>query len=86
MPSTSLLEVGAAKVTTANAHTKVIDPDKLYPPKSAAEILDMSTSWLAKTRLTGDGPRFVKFGRSVKYHGIDLIEYRKSKKRQSTSE
>jgi hypothetical protein len=46
----------------------------------------MSTSWLAKARLRGDGPRYAKFGRSVKYQGQDIIEYRKSRKRQSTSE
>jgi hypothetical protein len=41
---------------------------------------------VAKARLSGDGPRYVKFGRSVKYQGLDLIEYRKAKKRHSTSE
>ena len=66
--------------------TQTIDPDKLYPPKTTAELLNMSTSWLAKARLRGDGPRYLKFGRSVKYQGLDLIEYRKSKKRHSTSE
>jgi hypothetical protein len=66
--------------------TETIDPDKLYPPKITAELLNMSTSWLAKARLRGDGPRYLKFGRSVKYQGLDLIEYRKSKKRHSTSE
>jgi hypothetical protein len=86
MSTTSLPDVGAAKATTVIAQIKAIDPDKLYPPKAAAEILNMSTSWLAKARLRGDGPRYVKLGRSVKYEGRDLTEYRKSKKRQSTSE
>jgi hypothetical protein len=71
---------------TAIVVTKTVDPEKLYPPKIAAELMDMSVSWLAKARLRGDGPRYVKFGRSVKYQGLDLIEYRKSKKRHSTSE
>ena len=72
--------------TTAILVTNIINPEKLYPPKIAAELMDMSVSWLAKARLRGDGPRYVKFGRSVKYQGLDLIEYRKSKKRHSTSE
>lgn len=84
MPFTSVPDVGAGNA--AIVQSKTIDPDKLYPPKSAAEILNMSTSWLAKARLRGDGPRYAKIGRSVKYQGLDLIEYRKSKKRQSTSE
>ena len=71
---------------TAILVTKTVDPEKLYPPKIAAELMDMSVSWLAKARLRGDGPSYVKFGRSVKYQGLDLIEYRKSKKRHSTSE
>ena len=71
---------------TAIVVTKTVDPEKLYPPKIAAELMDMSVSWLAKARLRGDGPRYVKFGRSVKYQGLDLIEYRRSKKRHSTSE
>jgi hypothetical protein len=86
MSFTSLPDVGAAKAVTAIAQSKTIEPEKLYPPKIAAQILDMSTSWLAKARLRGDGPRYVKLGRSVKYQGLDLIEYRKSKKRHSTSE
>jgi hypothetical protein len=65
---------------------KEIHPDRLYPPKIAAELLDMSTSWLAKQRMQGTGPRYVKFGRAVKYPGQYLIEYRKSKERNSTSE
>ena len=81
-----LLPQSAAKAATAIPVTKTIDPEKLYAPKVAAELMDMSVSWLAKARLRGDGPRYVKFGRSVKYQGLDLIEYRKSKKRHSTSE
>jgi len=58
----------------------------LLTPKETTKVLKVSLSWLAKARLRGDGPRYVKFGRSVKYQGLDLIEYRKSKKRHSTSE
>lgn len=86
MTPTSSSNIGAAKAATATFQSKAIDPDKLYSPKITAVILDMSASWLAKARLRGDGPRYVKFGRSVKYQGVDLIEYRKSKKRNSTSE
>jgi hypothetical protein len=86
MPSTSLPTIGAAKTAVAVPQTKTVDPDILYPPKITAELLNMSTSWLAKARLRGDGPRYVKLGRSVKYQGLDLIEFRKSRKRQSTSE
>jgi hypothetical protein len=85
MPTTSSPNIGVAKAATP-PQTKTIDPEKLYPPKTTAELLNMSTSWLAKARLRGDGPRYAKFGRSVKYQEQDIIEYRKSRKRQSTSE
>ena len=86
MTPTSSPNIGASKALMAIPLYKTIDPEKLYPPKIAAQILDMSVSWLAKARLRGDGPRYVKIGRSVKYQGADLIEYLKSKKRHSTSE
>jgi hypothetical protein len=86
MPSTSLSEISAATAAAATARTKTIDPEMLYAPKIAAVILNMSASWLAKARVDGNGPRYTKLGRSVRYQGSDLIEYRKSKKRHSTSE
>jgi hypothetical protein len=83
MPSSSFPNIGATKAAT---QIETIDPEKLYPPKITADLLDMSPSWLAKARLRGDGPRYAKFGRSVKYQGYDIIEYRKSRKRYSTSQ
>jgi hypothetical protein len=71
---------------SAGVSSKAIDPDKLYSTKETAVLLNMSGSWLAKGRLSGDGPRYVKLGRAVKYQGRDIIEYLKSKKRHSTSE
>lgn len=66
--------------------SKAIDPDKLYSTKQTADFLHMSDSWLAKGRLKGDGPPYVKLGRAVRYQGRDIIEHLKSKKRHSTSE
>lgn len=88
MLSTSLSDVGAAKAATAIPQSQTIHPDKLYPPKTTAEILNMSTSRLAKARLRGDGSRYVKFGRSVKYQGSTSsnIANRRSAKRQAKKE
>jgi hypothetical protein len=49
----------------APARSSTIDP--LLHPRDVARILNVSTSWLAKSRLSGDGPRFVKIGRAVRY-------------------
>jgi predicted DNA-binding transcriptional regulator AlpA len=69
---------------TALAKAGTIDP--LLHPKDAAKILNLSTSWLAKARLRGDGPRYVKIGRAVRYPESSLREYVKSRMRGSTSE
>ena len=60
--------------------------DALLHPRDAARILNVSTSWLAKARLAGNGPRFVKIGRAVRYATSSLREYIKMQTRGSTSE
>jgi hypothetical protein len=40
---------------------------ELLTPKEFAKAKKVSLSWLAKARKRGDGPPFVRFGRSVRY-------------------
>jgi hypothetical protein len=61
-------------------------PERLLPPKDAASFLRVSTSWLAKARMNGNGPPYSKFGRSVRYSEGNLARYAKSRQRLSTSE
>jgi hypothetical protein len=61
-------------------------PERQHSPKDAADILQVSTSWLAKARMRGDGPPFSKFGRMVRYGDRTLARYAKSQLRRSTSE
>jgi Helix-turn-helix domain len=61
-------------------------PERQYAPKEAADFLKVSTSWLAKARMRGDGPAYGKFGRSVRYGEGNLLRYAKSRQRFSTSE
>ncbi len=68
----------------APARASTIDP--LLHPRDVAKILNVSTSWLAKARLSGDGPRFVKIGRAVRYLESAVREYIKARTRGSTSE
>jgi predicted DNA-binding transcriptional regulator AlpA len=60
--------------------------DVLLMPIDAARLLRVSLSWLAKARLSGDGPRFVKIGRSVRYPETYVREYIRARTRCSTSE
>jgi len=39
----------------------------------------MSVSWLAKARMNGDGPPFVKFGRAVRCEETALHQWTKTK-------
>jgi hypothetical protein len=58
----------------------------LMTPKDAANVLKVSLSWLAKARMRGDGPPYIRVGRSIRYAEAALIQWMKSKQRSSTSE
>ena len=68
----------------APARANTIDP--LLHSRDSAKMLGLSISWLAKSRLRGDGPRYTKIGRAVRYPESSLREYIKSRMRGSTSE
>jgi len=63
-----------------------MDIDPLLTPQDAAEFLALSKSWLAKLRLTGDGPPYVKLGRRVRYRFSDLEAWLHGQVRRSTSD
>lgn len=69
-----------------NAPTKASTIDPLLHPKEVARLLNVSTSWLAKSRLTGTGPRFVKIGRAVRYPESAVREFIKAHMRTLTIE
>jgi excisionase family DNA binding protein len=58
----------------------------LLTPKEAAKLLKVSLSWLAKARMRGDGPPYIRIGRSIRYAEAALIQWMKSRQRLSTSE
>jgi predicted DNA-binding transcriptional regulator AlpA len=60
--------------------------DELLTPPEAARFLKVSLSWLAKARMRGDGPPFVKIGRSIRYTVAALTQWMRSRQRLSTSE
>lgn len=65
--------------------TSAEKPDTLFSPAQAAKLLNVSLSWLAKARMRGDGPPFVKMGRVVRYSELALREYIQTRMRRSTS-
>ena len=60
--------------------------DRLLTPSETAKLLRLSPSWLAKARMKGDGPPFIKLGRCVRYDEGALFQWMKSRLRQSTSQ
>jgi hypothetical protein len=47
----------------------------VFTPKQAAQIIGYSTSWLAKRRLDGTGPRFIKGPKNVSYQRAALEDW-----------
>lgn len=52
--------------------------------RQTAQFIGMSESWLRQTRMRGDGPPFLKLGRSVRYFRSDLLRWLEEQ-RQSTT-
>jgi predicted DNA-binding transcriptional regulator AlpA len=57
----------------------------LLTPRETADRLRVSVSWLAKARMRGDGPPYVKIGRSVRYPENAVHQWVKSQMHLSTS-
>ena len=60
--------------------------ERLLTPLETATALGLSLSWLAKARLRGDGPLYIKLGRAVRYREFAIRDYLKARTRTSTSE
>lgn len=54
--------------------------------REAAFYLGLSFRTLEKMRLTGNGPRFRKHGRFVRYHIADLDAWSEARQHSSTSD
>jgi hypothetical protein len=59
---------------------------ELLTPKEAAGFLRLSESFLAKARMRGDGPRYRKLSRAVRYLKADLLVWLKACAKTSTAE
>ena len=60
--------------------------ERLLTAKDASNLLRLSESWLAKARMRGDGPPYVKLGRAIRYREGSLLQWLRSRQRLSTSE
>jgi excisionase family DNA binding protein len=78
MPSISPADIATQKQAAA--------PVVLLTPKEAAPLLKVSLSLLAKMRMRGDGPPYIKVGRLIRYPESAIAQWMKSRQRLSTSE
>jgi predicted DNA-binding transcriptional regulator AlpA len=87
-PPLETIVQSAGELSRSRSRAPKIDTDfeRLLTPKEATQFFRLSLSWLAKARMRGDGPPYVKLGRSVRYREGDLVRWLKSRARQSTSE
>lgn len=62
------------------------DAQILWTPHDTAGRLRVSESTLAKWRMTGDGPEFVKLGFKVRYRPLAVEAFIAKRTRRSTSQ
>lgn len=56
----------------------------LLDARATAGILGVSEQTLAKWRVNGDGPRFLKIGSRIRYDRKDLDDWLEQRRRSST--
>ncbi|WP_275099522.1 helix-turn-helix transcriptional regulator [Sedimenticola hydrogenitrophicus] len=64
----------------------VVSLPRLLTQKDLAAYLNKSTAWCERARWAGEGPRFVKLGRHVRYRADDVLAWIEENAKQSTSE
>lgn len=72
--------------TSENKHsTYSLNPNTLWNEHQFAEYLGKTVRTVQSLRYHGTGPRFVKFGKSVRYEPKDIFQWIDANKTKSTS-
>lgn len=59
---------------------------RLLNQRDLAAYLGKSTAWCERARWSGDGPKFIKLGRNVRYKTDDVLAWIDDNSHSSTSE
>ena len=59
---------------------------RLWDQKQLAAYLGKSTAWCERSRWEGEGPKFIKLGRHVRYKAEDVLEWIEENARTCTRE
>jgi len=73
MQTTTLLESATPTHKLPQTHTVTLP--QLWNQKVLAAYLGKSTAWCERARWAGDGPRFIKLGRHVRYRADDVLAW-----------
>lgn len=57
---------------TMQKYSEIRANSHLLNEKQVAHMAGISTSWLQKLRMLGEGPRFYKLGKAVRYSEVDV--------------
>ena len=79
-------EPGPAASSTSSGESVANEHPGLLTTRHTAELLGMSPRTLERYRVTGEGSRFLKLGRRVRYALGDIELWLKGRLRQSTSD
>ena len=63
-----------AQTTNQPPGSTVVMP-RLWDQKQLAAYLGKSTAWCERSRWEGEGPKFIKLGRHVRYKAEDVWEW-----------
>ncbi|MGH6819643.1 MAG: helix-turn-helix transcriptional regulator [Methylocella sp.] len=80
------LPAGVVRLMLGDGQMNTKANSSLLDAKKAADWAGLSASTLAKLRLTGSGPAYVKLGRRVVYRIDDLDAWIQANRHKSTSE
>jgi hypothetical protein len=75
-----------AALNTGSVSVGGSDGTALWKDDKAARYLNLTTNWLAKLRMSGGGPKFVKMSRRVFYRRCDLDDWIAKRLTSSTSQ
>lgn len=64
----------------------VVSLPRLLTQKELAEYLNKSTAWCERARWAGEGPRFIKLGRHVRYRADDVLAWIEESARSCSGE